>query len=297
MTQHIAEAGLSFGSMLPGGHIRHVTTGRDGMKFSLNHMTAPQLALPDFFDLAKSLGIGSVEIRNDITGNAILDGTKPAIIAGLASDHGLEIITINALQRFNEWNLTREKEAIELASYARDCGAKALVLVPVNDGSGRADGERQANIRSSLAALKPILADCGLMGLVEPLGFGICSLRSKREALEAIDAVGGADMFEVVHDTFHHVLAGEPALFADRTGLVHISGVADANVAIDDMLDMHRVMVGPGDRLDNISQIKALIASGYDGYFSFEPFAASVHQHPAPAEMIAESIGFIRQGS
>jgi 2-keto-myo-inositol isomerase len=263
------------------------------MKYALNHMTAPRLEIEDFFELAKSLGIGAVEIRNDLDGNAILDGTAPSEIKRPAGDAGIEIISINALQRFNEWTDEREAEAVELAAYARDCGARALVLVPVNDGSGRAEGERQGNVRVSLKALKPILADHGITGLVEPLGFQICSLRSKREAVDAIDAVGGASVFRLVHDTFHHVLAGEAAIFPDQTGLVHISGVTDTAIGVDQMLDKHRVMVGAGDRIDNVGQIRALSRAGYAGYYSFEPFAASVHANSDPAQMVRESMDYI----
>jgi 2-keto-myo-inositol isomerase len=263
------------------------------MKFALNHMSAPRLDIAPFFDLAKSLGMTAVEIRNDLQGNAILDGTPPADVKASAGEAGLEIISINALQRFNEWTDAREQEATELAAYARDCGARALVLVPVNDGSGRAEGERQGNLRVALKALQPILAGHGIAGLVEPLGFQICSLRSKREAIDAIDAIGGASIFRVVHDTFHHVLAGEPELFPARTGLVHISGVTDAAIGIDAMLDKHRVMVGAGDRMDNVGQIRALGAAGYQGFYSFEPFAASVHAHPDPKAMISDSMDHI----
>lgn len=256
-------------------------------------MSAPRLDVARFFELARSLGISGVEIRNDLDGNAILDGTAPGAIRAMAEDAGVEIISINALQRFNEWTDAREKEARELAAYARDCGAKALILVPVNDGSGRAEGERQGNVRVSLRALKPILDEHGIIGLVEPLGFQICSLRSKREAVDAINAVGGEDTFRLVHDTFHHTLAGEPDIFPSRTGLVHISGVTDPAIGVDAMLDKHRVMVGAGDRIDNVGQIRALRAAGYGGPFSFEPFAASVHAHSDPAQMIRESMDYI----
>lgn len=261
--------------------------------FALNHMVAPRLPLPAFIETAKALGIDRIEIRNDLDGNAILDGTPPETVRRLAADAGIEIISINALQRFNEWTPARAKEAEELAAYAAACGAKALVLVPVNDGSGKLEGERQGNLRIALKGLMPILERHGIIGLVEPLGFQICSLRSKREAAAAIAAIGGEGRFKLVHDTFHHVLAGEPDLLADRTGLVHISGVEDQAVSIDDMRDPHRVMVGGKDRLDNIGQIRALIAAGYDGPFSFEPFAAGVHAHAAPASMIRESMDHI----
>ncbi|WP_439616057.1 TIM barrel protein [Shinella sp.] len=265
------------------------------LTFALNHMTAPALTLDAFFALAVSLGMTSVEIRNDLDGNAILDGTTPAEVKALAARHGVTIISINALQRFNEWTPARAAEAKELIDYASACGARALVLVPKNDGTGQADGERQANLREALTALKPLLDAAGIIGLVEPLGFEICSLRSKREAVEAIKAVSGEQTFRLVHDTFHHHLAGEPDLFADLTGLVHISGVEDPAVSVSDMRDGHRVLVGPTDRLGNISQIKALLSAGYSGPLSFEPFSPAVHDVGDPQAAVAESVAFLRE--
>ena len=264
------------------------------LDFALNHMTAPALTLDAFFALAVSLGMTSVEIRNDLDGNAILDGTTPAEVKALAARHGITIISINALQRFNEWMPARAAEARELIEYAGACGARALVLVPKNDGTGQADGERQANLRESLTALRPMLDAAGIVGLVEPLGFEICSLRSKREAVDAIAAVGGERTFRLVHDTFHHHLAGEPELFAASTGLVHISGVEDTAVTVADMRDGHRVLVGVDDRLDNVGQIRALRAAGYAGPLSFEPFSPAVHGVADPEAAVAQSAAFIR---
>lgn len=264
------------------------------MKFALNHMTAPAMPIGDFLDLALSLGIHAVEIRNDLAGNAILNGTMPGEIRKLAEDRGIEIISINALQRFNEWTEARAREADELIAYARDCGAKALVLVPKNDGTGCEDGQRQQNLRESLSALKPLLQEADITGLVEPLGFAICSLSSKQEAAEAIEAVDGTGVLKLVHDTFHHHLAGEPALFPAMTGLVHISGVTDAAVSVAGMRDSHRVLVDDDDRLDTVGQIRALLAAGYDGCLSFEPFAPSVHALVDPGAAVRESIDHIR---
>jgi 2-keto-myo-inositol isomerase len=264
--------------------------------FALNHMCAPRLDIDAFFDLAAGLGASAVEIRNDLEGNAILDGTGPAAIRTAAEKRGLRILSINALQRFNEWNAERKAEARTLIDYAKACGAEALVLVPVNDGSGRANGERQANLRIALKGLHPLLAETGLTGLVEPLGFETCSLRLKSEAAEAIRALGMIETFHLVHDTFHHHLAGEPDLFPRITGLVHISGVTDGAVAVADMRDPHRVLVDAGDRLDNLGQIAALRAGGYAGPLSFEPFAPSVHALDDAAPKLSESMGYVRQG-
>ena len=260
-------------------------------RFALNHMVAPQLGLADFFALARTLDLAEVEIRNDIAGKPILDETTPVIVKAAAAKAGVSILTINALQRFNDWNPTREREAIALADYARDCGARAIILVPVNDGSGRADGERQRNVHTALRGLKPILSDRGVTGLVEPLGFVVCSLRRKSEAAAAINAVGGD--FSLVHDTFHHHLAGEDAIYPAITGLVHISGVDDPAIAVADMRDRHRVLVGAGDRVGNVDQIRALRAGGYGGPFSFEPFADELRALRDPAQSIRDSMDFI----
>jgi 2-keto-myo-inositol isomerase len=142
--------------------------------------------------------------------------------------------------------------------------------------------------------LKPILKATGITGLVECLGFELCSLRKKSEAVAAIDAADGGDVFRLTHDTFHHHLAGESAMFPDRTGLVHISGVEDPAVSVGDMRDSHRVLVGPKDRLGNVAQIKALLAAGYAGPLSFEPFAKELRTLSDPARAIGNSMEFIR---
>jgi 2-keto-myo-inositol isomerase len=258
---------------------------------ALNHMVAPALDVPRFFDLAAGLGCRGVEIRNDLGGGTVAGGLAAAEVARLAAGRGLTILSINALQRFNDWTEARAEEARALADYAGRCGAGALVLVPVNDAGWQpSPEERRAGLCRALSGLAPILAEAGILGLVEPLGFEICSLRSKRETVAAIDALGLGDRFRLVHDTFHHHVAGEPDLFPDRTGLVHISGVEDRRVRLADLRDAHRVLVGPADTIGNIGQIRALRAGGFRGPVSFEPFAASVHADPDIAGALRGSI-------
>ena len=257
------------------------------LRFALNHMVAPQLALSEFFALTRRLGLSDVEIRNDLADQPLPD---PASVKALAAAQGITILSINALQKFNHWSAERAREAQALADYCKACGAKALVLVAANDGTGRGDNERVANATEALRGLRPILSAAGITGLVECLGFEACSLRKKSEAVMAIDAAGGGEVFRLTHDTFHHHLAGEAALFPQRTGLVHISGVEDPAVTVADMPDSHRVLVGPKDRLGNIVQIRALQAAGYAGPLSFEPFAAELRTERS----ITESMDFIR---
>jgi 2-keto-myo-inositol isomerase len=263
------------------------------LRFALNHAVAPRLGLLEFFQLAASLGIREVEIRNDLDGRPLRDGTSPAAVRDAAARLGVAIISINALQRFEEWSAAREREATALARSAAACGARGLVLVPTNDGTGAADGERQARLRRALRAILPILEDRDILGLVEPLGFPTCSLRSKREAVAAIEESEGAGRFRLVHDTFHHALAGEPELYPAWTALTHVSGVTDPAVSLAEMRDAHRRLVEAGDRLDSAGQIRALVAAGYAGPVSFEPFAAEVHRLADPARAIEASMAYL----
>jgi 2-keto-myo-inositol isomerase len=70
-----------------------------------------------------------------------------------------------------------------------------------------ATANARPTLRVALKALKPMLEDHDLVGMVEPLGFEICALRYKSEAVEGIEAIGGKGRFKLVHDTFHHTLA------------------------------------------------------------------------------------------
>ena len=173
-------------------------------------MTAPALLAGDFFALARSLGISAVEIRNDLAGNAIIDGTPAERVKALAEKHGLTIISINALQRFNEWNDERGAKRRNLSTYARDCGAKALVLVPVNDGSGRA-GWRAAGQSAQRAGRAE--ADAGETPALSASSSRLasrsarCARRTRRRRHSARSAAKAT--FKLVHDTFHHHLAGE----------------------------------------------------------------------------------------
>src|SRR5215213_10404966 len=141
------------------------------LQFALNHITSPQLRFDQFLELAQELGVRAVEIRNDLPGVEIQDGTPAVAVRKQAEAHSVAMLSINALQRFNEWNAQRANEAMALASYARDAGVKALVLCPVNSPEDRrSEAKRASDLREALQALLPILTERALIGLVEPLG-------------------------------------------------------------------------------------------------------------------------------
>ena len=174
-------------------------------------------------------------------------------------------------------------------------GAEAVSLIPRNDGVATERGERRKVTETALREILPMLKAHGLKAMVEPLGFAVCSLRYKDVLAEAIDAVGGVGTYFMVHDTFHHALAGFGPIFPELTGIVHVSGVKDM-IALDDMRDPHRVLVDADDVLGNVAQIRALRAAGYTGPISYEPFAPQVHDLADPKAALAASMEFIRSG-
>lgn len=265
------------------------------MQFCLNHMVAPSLDYPQFFDLALRLGVTAVEIRNDIAKSKMGNRNAKAI-ARLAKDKGITIVNVNALQRWNQWNSKKADEAKKLSEYTALCGAKNLILVPTNDVKFKPSRqERLDGLLAGLHGLKTILKDHGLTGCLEPLGFVECSLRLKAEAIAAIDAVGGAKRFKLTHDTFHHFVSGEADIFADRTALIHVSGVTERKYSVATMRDAQRVLVDAADMIDNRGQVKRLMAEGYKGLVSFEPFSSRVHSDKAIARALARSMDYLEQ--
>ncbi|WP_068113486.1 TIM barrel protein [Tropicimonas marinistellae] len=263
------------------------------LTFALNHMTVPRLGYDDLLELASGLGCVGVEVRNDLA-RPLFDGRPAAEAGAKARDVGLRIVGLSQVYPFNSWSDEIRAEVGALIETALACGAETISLIPRNDGRGTGNGERQGNLRLALRQIKPMLAEAGLVALVEPLGFARSSLRSKTELVEAIDALEAAEQFRLVHDTFHHTLAGGGEFYPDRTGIVHISGVVDPTLGTGQMEDEHRVLVDAQDRLGNIAQLKALRDAGYAGPVSYECFSPDIHALPNPAEAIGASLDFIR---
>ena len=262
----------------------------------LNHMSSPNMRYDDFMSMAASLECVGVHYRNDL-GRPLFDNDSNESVKALASRSGMRITGLAQLDRFNDWNSQRQSQAEELIETAVSIGAEAIGLIPVNDGSGVAECERQANLIHSLKHLKPMLEASGLKELIEPLGFAQCSLRLKSEALAAILEIDGESQFMLVHDTFHHFLAhgvatGAP-VFPDHTAVIEISGVVDKSLTPANMLDHHRVLVDEQDVIGNVDQIAEMLSLGFTGVVSFEPFSKEVHQLNDPSRALAESFSYI----
>jgi len=262
------------------------------LQFSLNHMTVKALPYSELLGTAASLNCAGVEIRNDIA-HALFDGNTAEKGREAAQQASLTIFALAEVKAFNHFTDDTKVQAIALMDMAVACGAKGIALIPRCDGQGTDSSERIPNLVNALTQLKPLLAKRALIGFVEPLGFVHSSLRFKAEAIQAIAMCDGQNEFQLVHDTFHHYLAGGGPVFPDSTGMVHISGVNDTSLAIEEINDSHRVLVDPQDRLGNIEQLQMLIDGGYTGPVSMEAFAPTVHALKNPLDALGKSFNHI----
>ena len=255
-------------------------------------MTARRASVRKLLDVAMTLGCVGVEIRNDL-GRPLFDGEPATTFGDEAAEKGLRILALAEVKAFNHNTAEKSDTAHALIVTAAACGAEGVALIPdVTQSEVSRDDQRTA-LRTALKILQPLCEDHGVKGLIEPLGFANSTLRFKEDVVAVLDEMGRPDCFAIVHDTFHHHLAGEDALYADLTALVHISGVMNPAPTVDQMTDAHRVLVNPHDRLGNIAQLRTLQANGYDGPASFEAFAPEIHDMKDPTAALAGSIAFI----
>jgi 2-keto-myo-inositol isomerase len=133
-----------------------------------------------------------------------------------------------------------------------------------------------------------------LTGLIEPLGFEICALRTKKAALAGIKKSKYPQVYKLLHDTFHHYLAGETEFFPDETGLIHVSGVGSGK-AKTAIVDDDRILVTKEDVMDNKGQVAALLAQGCKAPISYEPFSPSIRGLPLPElmEQLKKSVSYL----
>jgi len=254
-------------------------------RFSLNRIIYPKLKLEDFFKFAKDLDLNKIELRNDLPGGEITDGYSHEQFKELSKKYEIEILTINALQKFNLAAILPEtiKELKKLINLSLSIGCKAIVLCPNNDvNDKRNPGDIFEETVKALKSFGPLFQDSGMQGYLEPLGFEECSLRSLVTAMKAIQE-SGYPVYKIVHDTFHHHLG--PDTFdtikndydISYTGLIHISGV-EYTIPVEEYRDNHRVLVTAQDRLQTKEQIELLLKLGYTGNISFEPFSQKVQE-------------------
>lgn len=262
------------------------------LSMSLNHMTIPQSTTTQLIEAARDVGCVGVELRNDLEG-VLFDGKSAAEIAREADQNGLRILALAEVYAFNDNTIQSQTQVEKLASLARDCAAEAIALIPRIANKPMERGVQRKILKDALKALQPMIEDKGITALIEPLGFANSSLRYKEDVVAVFEDLGRPNCFSLIHDTFHHTLAGETAVYANETQIVHISGVTDPSVALSEMTDAHRGLVDINDRLRNTAQISTLIEQGFQGPFSFEAFSTDVHEMKDPTDALLASTAFI----
>ena len=254
-------------------------------KFSLNRIIYPNLKLEDFYKFTEDLGLNKIELRNDLSGGKIIDAYTPGQLKELSKKYGVEILTINALQKFNLTAILPEtiKELKKLINLSLSIGCKAIVLCPNNDVNDKRNSkETFEETVKALRSFGPLFQDSDMQGYLEPLGFEECSLRSIVTVMKAIQE-SGYPVYKTVHDTFHHHIGPDTFDTIENdydisyTGLIHISGV-ECDIPVEEYRDNHRVLVTEQDRLQTKEQIALLLKLGYAGNISFEPFSQKVQE-------------------
>lgn len=266
------------------------------MLLGLNHSVAPHLAVPDFLSLAHDLGVRAVELREsmppgwDFPAASHASAHDPELVARMASDLGLRLLSLNALVGTDHWNPGTQRQAQSLIEYAALAGVEALVLCPTVAPPG--EPAQPTGLSAALDALQPMLEDAGVRGLVEPLGFPGSSVRMQEVVEEELRSRGFPSSLGIVHDTFHHAIADDPH-YSDRTGLVHLSGAAPTAVPRADLGDADRILVEPGDVLGTLDQARRL-AAVTPAPWSLEPFSPRVAESPTLADDLRACLAYIR---
>src|SRR6266403_5803476 len=248
----------------------------------LNRVIKPQIPLEEFLQFTADLGIKYVEVRNDFTNKGVLDGLSDAALQMSFKETGVKALTINALYPFEDVKVLKEniEKLKDLIAEAKRIDCPQIVLCPLNDANDkRSPAQRADELATALNAYGPLFSEAKMMGLIEPLGFATCSLRTKKAALEAIAKCDYPESYKLLHDSFHHYLSGEIEFFPKETAIVHVSGLL-AFMTEAATTDEDRILVTKDDIMDNRGQVAALLKAGCTAPISYEPFSSQVRGLP-----------------
>ena len=271
------------------GSIATLELRNDSIEFGLNQVTAPAMACDAFVRFAAAHGVRSIELRNDL-GRQLFDGAPGADTKILCESLGVQISALAEVYGFNALSADIEQQTINLAKAARSVGAEAIVLIPRKGGQAVSFDE----LCTSLDRLGDLLVNEGIRGLIEPLGYSDSTLREFAVARRAIDQTHGPARFGIVHDTFHHALAGGGDVSSEYVSLIHVSGVT-RKAQRHELQDADRGLPDASDTLGTIEQIAALRAGGCTAPVSFECFAPSVQQDAKLGLKLKKSMNFVAE--
>ena len=207
-------------------------------RFALNRITVRHWGWRSSSGFRRISGLQRSSSEMISTGRDIIDGLSPSKAAALAERHGVRIITINALQKFN-LKAVRAKAAEELEKLldlAAAIRCPAIVLCPNNDTRDSRDAvTRVAETVEALKAFGPSFMKRGMQGYRGAAGV------SRILALLASSwpwrRRGAPDSRAIASSTIHSTTSlgltrkrtsGLSTTFPS-TGLIHVSGVESGN--------------------------------------------------------------------
>lgn len=257
----------------------------DNFRTALNRKIMPEQSLESFFKLSNSRGINKVELRNDLKDDnsteSIIDHLSIDEFNQLKKHYNIDVITINAIPLFNNPDEVENnvKQLEELCKLSNSIDNKAIIFCPeVNSEDVRSEAQKLTDTSEALKKYANILNKYQIIGLIEPLGFKASTLRYPWQAIHAIEKAGLENTFKITIDTFHFYLAHiteaefKEKVSVENIGLVHLSGVEPIK-EIRELADDDRVLITENDIIQNLEQIKLFEDLGYEGDYSYEPFA------------------------
>lgn len=242
------------------------------VRFAVNRSCLPHRPVSEFVTLAKEVGAQAVEFRNDLQRTDLYVTTTDDIRTRLRKE-GLEVAALVGLERFNDWNHEREREARQLAADAAALDARGIVLCPSEEGhNGLTDRELDRMLRHALVNLTPILNDHGLIGFIEPSGHPNSTLSRHLEAVEAVEEVADWKNFALCLDTFEFERGANDLVLPKRIGLVHVTGEEALPLFDPDTVQKDVATVSLTNRTDDKGLLNQLFEGGFSGDVSLELF-------------------------
>ncbi len=268
------------------------------MKFALNGATTLLGTLEQDIDAAVAHGYRGLEIWLPKL-NAYLEHGTLADLRERLDRSGLQVLTINSLERFNFQDPSGHQrmlvDAERLCRLAKALGAETVVVVPAPRPAGATDADVRTESIRSLRDLLRLAEQYGVNLGIEFLGFADCSINTLAGALEITRSVNHPRLGVVV-DTFHFYAGGSRTddLASMRPGelsMLHINDCepGDRSTLTDD----RRLYPGLGV-IPLGSILSAAKASGYSGYTSIEIFRPEYWRLPV-MEVAAEALAHARR--
>ena len=231
-------------------------------------------------EAAATAGFQGIEIfREDL----VYCDRKPASVARLARDAGIEILSLQSLRDYEsapdgerDWNRRRAERFLDLA---RDIGAPMLVTCANTRAGSVADPDRAVE---DLAVLADMAAGRGLRIGYEALSTSR-AVRAYPEAWDIVQRVGKANLGLIVGAVHTLALGGDFAdlkdIPADRIFMVHMADAPSMKMDLKLLSRHFRVFPGQGD-LPIEDLYRTLNDIGYAGPVSLEIFNDQVRAMP-----------------